>query len=110
MKMPAKEEIRQAIEVAQAADFIDSMEGKLEAPIAQEVRRFGRGKSSVSPSRAPAIKKPSIYIFDDALSALDFRRMQRCGRALKIAPIKYDDNCHPACLHHPSRGANCRVG
>lgn len=78
-----EEEIWQAIETAQAKDFIASMEGGLEAPISQGGANVSGGqKQRIAIARA-LIKKPSIYIFDDALSALDFKTDAALRRALK---------------------------
>jgi len=84
----SEEEIRQAIEVAQAADFIDSMEGKLEAPIAQGGTNVSGGQKQRLAIARALLKKPSIYIFDDALSALDFKTDAALRRALKNSTDK----------------------
>ena len=68
----ADDEIWQALRVAQAADFVAEMPGRLgpNLPGAQSVRRPG----SASPARA-LVKEPDIYIFDDSFSALVSRLM-----------------------------------
>jgi len=78
-----EDEIWQAIEIAQAKDFIASMEGGLAAPISQGGTNVSGGqKQRIAIARA-LLKKPSIYIFDDALSALDFKTDAALRRALK---------------------------
>ncbi len=65
------EELWQALEVAQAADFVREMTGQLDAPIAQGGTNVSGGqRQRLSIARA-LVKRPDIYIFDDSFSALD---------------------------------------
>jgi len=76
------EELQQAVEIAQAADFIAEMEGGMNAPISQGGSNVSGGqKQRLSIARA-LMKDPPIYIFDDALSALDFKTDAALRRAL----------------------------
>jgi ATP-binding cassette subfamily B protein len=75
--------LAEAAEVAQAADFIDSFEGKYEHRIAQGGTDVSGGqKQRLSIARALA-RKPEIYIFDDSFSALDFKTDAKLRAALK---------------------------
>jgi ATP-binding cassette subfamily B protein len=77
------EEIRHAAEVAQAADFIATMEGGFEHEIAQGGTNVSGGqKQRLSIARA-LVRKPEIYIFDDSFSALDFKTDSKLRAALK---------------------------
>jgi ATP-binding cassette subfamily B multidrug efflux pump len=78
----SKESIREALDVAQASEFVfDSPEG-LEAPIAQRGDNVSGGqKQRLSIARA-LVKKPPIYIFDDSFSALDFKTELALRQAL----------------------------
>jgi ATP-binding cassette, subfamily B, multidrug efflux pump len=78
----SKEQIAKFIEIAQASDFIKPEDGGLEMPVAQGAINFSGGqKQRLAIARALA-KKPEIYIFDDALSALDFRTELALRKAL----------------------------
>ncbi len=67
------EEIMEAIEAAQAGDFIASEERGLDAAVAQGGTNFSGGqKQRLSIARAIA-RKPEILIFDDSFSALDYK-------------------------------------
>ncbi len=78
-----EEEIRHAAGVAQAAGFIDEMEGGYESVIAQGGTNVSGGqKQRLSIARA-LVRKPDIYIFDDSFSALDFKTDSRLRAALK---------------------------
>ncbi len=62
-----------AVEVSQAADFVDKQEQKYESYVAQGGRNFSGGqKQRISIARA-IFRKPDIFIFDDSFSALDYK-------------------------------------
>lgn len=78
----SEEVIAKAAEIAQA-DFIQSMEGGMSAPIAQGGTNVSGGQKQRLAIARALVKKPPIYIFDDALSALDFKTDAALRRALK---------------------------
>lgn len=76
------EEVKEAAEIAQAANFIKKLEGQFDAPIAQGGTNVSGGqKQRLSIARA-VIKNPEIYIFDDSFSALDFKTDAALRQAL----------------------------
>ena len=78
-----EKQIRQAARTAQAYDFVEKLDGKFEAHIAQGGSNVSGGqKQRLSIARAIA-KDPEIYIFDDSFSALDFRTDLALREALK---------------------------
>ena len=77
------EDVRHAAEIAQAADFINAMDGGYEHEIAQGGANVSGGqKQRLSIARA-LVRKPEIYIFDDSFSALDFKTDAKLRAALK---------------------------
>ena len=65
--------VREAVSIAQAAEFVERMEGTYNAPIAQGGTNVSGGqKQRLSIARAVA-RKPEILIFDDSFSALDYK-------------------------------------
>ena len=78
-----EEEIRKAVEIAQAADFVDEKPEGIASAIAQGGSNVSGGqKQRLSIARA-VVKQPEIYIFDDSFSALDFQTDARLRKALK---------------------------
>jgi len=77
------EDIKRAVAIAQAADFVEAMEGGYEASISQGGTNISGGqKQRLSIARA-VCRRPEIYIFDDSFSALDYRTDRLLRSALK---------------------------
>lgn len=67
------ERLRAAVEIAQAADFIDSNEEGLEAPVSQSGTNVSGGqRQRLAIARALATDARA-YLFDDSFSALDYK-------------------------------------
>lgn len=67
------EKMKEAAEIAQATEFIDSKEEGYESPIAQGGTNVSGGqKQRLSIARAIA-KDPKVFLFDDSFSALDYK-------------------------------------
>ena len=76
------DELWRALEIAQGRDFVEQMEGGLEAPIVQGGANVSGGqRQRLSIARA-LVKKPGIFLFDDSFSALDFSTDSRLRAAL----------------------------
>lgn len=79
----ADEEIRHAAEIAQATEFIETMDGGFDHEISQGGTNVSGGqKQRLSIARA-LVRKPEVYIFDDSFSALDFKTDAKLRAALK---------------------------
>ncbi|WP_030610237.1 ABC transporter ATP-binding protein [Streptomyces sclerotialus] len=66
------EELWHALETAQARDFVERMEGGLEASIAQGGSNVSGGQRQRLAIARALVRKPEIYLFDDSFSALDY--------------------------------------
>jgi ATP-binding cassette subfamily B multidrug efflux pump len=76
-------ELWQALEVAQAADFVRAMTGGLEARIAQGGTNVSGGQRQRLAIARALVRQPEIYLFDDAFSALDLATDARLRAALR---------------------------
>ena len=77
-----EEEIWAALEVAQAADFVQAMPGGIDAEISQGgVNVSGGQRQRLAMARA-LVRKPEVYLFDDSFSALDLATDARLRAAL----------------------------
>jgi ATP-binding cassette subfamily B multidrug efflux pump len=66
------EELWHALEVAQARDFVEQLPEGLDAPIAQGGSNVSGGQRQRLAIARALVRRPEIYLFDDAFSALDY--------------------------------------
>ena len=77
------EQIKKAIEVAQAKEFVEKMDNGYDTVMAEGGTNISGGqKQRLSIARAIA-REPEIYIFDDSFSALDYKTDSILRRELK---------------------------
>jgi ATP-binding cassette subfamily B protein len=77
------EQMWRALEIAQGADFVRALPEGLEAPIEQGgVNVSGGQRQRLAIARA-LVREPSVYIFDDSFSALDYATDARLRAALR---------------------------
>ncbi len=78
-----EEQVRRAVGIAQAAEFVESKEGGYGSEVAQGGTNLSGGqRQRLSIARA-VCRDPEIYIFDDSFSALDYRTDRVLREALK---------------------------
>ena len=76
-------ELWNALEVAQAADFVREKEGQLDAPVEQKGRNLSGGQKQRLTIARALVGSPEILILDDSASALDFATDARLRKALR---------------------------
>jgi ATP-binding cassette subfamily B protein len=81
-------EMWEALQIAQARDFVAEMPEGLEAPIAQGGTNVSGGQRQRLAIARALIRRPEIYLFDDSFSALDVATDARLRRALR--PVTAD--------------------
>ena len=82
------DEMWEALEIAQARDFVEALPEGLQAPISQSGSNLSGGQRQRLAIARAVIRRPSLYLFDDAFSALDLATDARLRRALE--PITRD--------------------
>ena len=75
-------ELWKALDIAQGRDFVQQMDGGLEAPIAQGGTNVSGGQRQRLAIARAVVKGAPIYVFDDSFSALDFATDARLRQAL----------------------------
>lgn len=71
-----------ALEIAQGRDFVEEMEGGLDARIAQGGTNVSGGQRQRLAIARAIVRRPSILVFDDSFSALDLTTDARLRQAL----------------------------
>ena len=83
-----EDEMWTALEVAQARGFVEAMPGGLDALISQGGGNVSGGQRQRLAIARAVIRRPALYLFDDAFSALDLATDARLRAALR--PITTD--------------------
>lgn len=77
------EEIWETLRTAQAENFVSKLANGLGSRVEQGGNNFSGGQKQRLSIARSLIRKPEIYIFDDSLSALDFKTDAKLREALK---------------------------
>lgn len=78
-----EEDLNRAITVAQAKEFIDNKEGRLDFEIEQGGKNLSGGQRQRLTIARAVVKKPEILILDDSASALDFATDATLRKAIR---------------------------
>ncbi len=77
-----------ALEVAQARDFVAALPDGLDAPVSQGGTNFSGGQRQRLAIARAVVRRPEVFLFDDAFSALDLATDARLRAAL--VPVTAD--------------------
>lgn len=79
----AESDLWQALEVAQAADFVRALPQGLQTPVAQGGGNFSGGQRQRLTIARALVVQPRLFLFDDSFSALDYATEARLREALR---------------------------
>jgi ATP-binding cassette, subfamily B, multidrug efflux pump len=77
------DELWHALEVAQARDFVERLDGGLDGAVAQGGTNLSGGQRQRLAIARALVRRPALYLFDDAFSALDVATDARLRAALE---------------------------
>jgi ATP-binding cassette subfamily B multidrug efflux pump len=83
-----EDEMWEALEIAQAREFVEAMPDRLDAEVAQGGSSLSGGQRQRMAIARAVIRRPDIYLFDDSFSALDLTTDARLRAALR--PVTRD--------------------
>lgn len=85
-----EEEIYEALDKAQAREFVDKKENGIEEMVEQSGRNLSGGQRQRLTIARALIRKPEILILDDSSSALDYATDAKLRQAIKEMSEEYD--------------------
>ncbi len=83
-----EDQMWEALEIAQAREFVEALPEGLQAAVAQGGTNFSGGQRQRLAIARALIRRPEIYLFDDSFSALDLATDARLRAALE--PVTRD--------------------
>ena len=78
-----EEQMWEALEIAQARDFVQALPEGLDSPVAQGGTNLSGGQRQRLAIARAVVRRPAVYLFDDAFSALDLATDARLRAALR---------------------------
>lgn len=78
-----EDEMWEALDVAQARDFVEALPEGLQAPVSQGGTTFSGGQRQRLAIARAVVRRPRVYLFDDSFSALDYATDARLRAALR---------------------------
>ena len=78
-----EEKMEEALSIAQASDFVNEKEDKLNSHVVQNGSNFSGGQKQRLAIARVIARKPEILLFDDSFSALDYKTDKKLREVLK---------------------------
>lgn len=105
-KNATDEEIFEALDVAQAREFVEKKDGKLDVFVDQGGKNLSGGQRQRLTIARAVVKKPKILILDDSASALDYATdaaLRKSIRNMKDMPTLFIVSQRAASLMHADK-------
>lgn len=102
-KDASDEEIFEALDIAQAREFVEKKDGKLDAFVDQGGKNLSGGQRQRLTIARAMVRKPEILILDDSASALDYATdaaLRKSIREMKNSPTVFIVSQRAASLMH----------
>ncbi len=102
-KDASDEEIFEALDIAQAREFVEKKDGKLDAFVDQGGKNLSGGQRQRLTIARAMVRKPEILILDDSASALDYATdaaLRKSIRDMKNSPTVFIVSQRAASLMH----------
>lgn len=99
-------EIYEALDIAQAREFVEKKDGKLDAFVDQGGKNLSGGQKQRLTIARAIVKKPEILILDDSASALDYATdaaLRKSIREMKDSPTVFIVSQRAASLMHADK-------
>lgn len=99
-------EIYEALEIAQAREFVEKKDGKLDSFVDQGGKNLSGGQRQRLTIARAVVKKPEILILDDSASALDYATdaaLRKSIREMKDSPTVFIVSQRAASLMHADK-------
>lgn len=101
-----EEEMKEALEAAQASDILEKKAAGLDSTVEQGGRNFSGGQRQRLTIARALVRQPEILILDDSASALDYAtdaRLRQAIRQLKKSPTVFIVSQRTSSLAHADR-------
>ncbi len=101
-----KDELKDALRVAQAWDVVEGKEGKLEAFVEQGGKNFSGGQRQRLTIARALVRRPEILILDDSASALDYAtdaKLRKSVREMEGNPTVFIVSQRTSSIQHADK-------
>lgn len=82
-KDPTDEDVKRALEIAQAWEFVNRLEEGINHKIEQKGKNLSGGQKQRLSIARTVVREPDVFIFDDTFSAVDYKTDKKLRESIK---------------------------